>query len=93
MHWLENQAFSGFTVLTYTDQHESIAEALFGRLSLGNTLEDARSDVVALGLRVGEDRHIMIESDLAIYGDKYLRLMNSVYTSSGGAPQSWFRLL
>ncbi len=103
--YLEDQAVLAPTVYVPIEQTQQRCNCLWGYLSYGYTVDDARSYLVAVsgaynlivwdyspeGNPPGTPR-TMNWSDYAIYGDLFMRV-ETVYTGTGTAPSTWYRQL
>jgi hypothetical protein len=90
--YLEDQAFVGYTPSIYIRDMASMATAFWGMLSAGRILREARSAVLELNLNPVGRSSPYNETDIPIYGDRYLRI-ESVYTGDDREPVGWYRSL
>lgn len=86
----EDQCVMAYNAPVYLNEYESKAYALFDTLRNGFVAEAGRTALVDHDppFHCGTPKRIMVESDFAIYGDRYTRVA-SVYTRSRVSPVGW----
>lgn len=89
--WLEDQALMAYPDHVYLSEYRDKATVLFVHLLANETVFVTRQALVDDGrFTAGTDRHQMILSDSAIYGDGYTRL-TGVYTKTNEQDPGWYR--